>query len=119
MIERHHSSRYTPSLLYPESYSDGNWRIFFYEKVCTSLRQPPQISLKHDWMKELVSKVARHAEGSQPTEPNPNPNHDRTVRPVVIGQLIGSSSTFNEVDHPQRSTRWTSTSEYLDCHIQL
>ena len=40
-------------------------------------------------------------------------NHDRTERPVVSLQPAGSSSTFN------RSTRWTSTSEYLDCHIQL
>ena len=46
----------------------------------------------------IGSEVARQAEGSQPTQPNPNPNHDRTVRPVEIGQPIGSSSTFNEVD---------------------
>ena len=25
-IERHHPLQYTPSLLYPEAYSDGNWR---------------------------------------------------------------------------------------------
>ena len=25
-IERHHPSQYTPSLLYPEGYQDGNWR---------------------------------------------------------------------------------------------
>ena len=25
-IERHHSLQYTPSLLYPEGYQDGNWR---------------------------------------------------------------------------------------------
>ena len=24
-IERHHPSQYTPSLLYPEGYQDGNW----------------------------------------------------------------------------------------------
>ena len=52
-----------------------------YEKVCASPRPPPKISLKHDWMKELGSEVARQAEGSQPTQPNPN--HDGTVRPVV------------------------------------
>ena len=99
------------------------------------------------WMKELGPEVARQAEGSQPTQPNPNPNHDRTERlvvaentcrssdqeidtrffrdcknanleeeanpdrtgkPVVSRQPVGSSSTFNEVDI-----------EYLDCHIQL
>ena len=25
-VERHHPLQYTPSLLYPESYQDGNWR---------------------------------------------------------------------------------------------
>ena len=54
-----------------------------YEKALKSPRLPPKISLKHDWMKELGSEVARQAESSQPTQPNPNPNHDRTVRPVV------------------------------------
>ena len=49
-------------------------------------------------MKELGSEVARHAEVNQPTEPNPNPNHDRTGRLVVSGQPASSSSTINEVD---------------------
>ena len=50
-----------------------------YEKVFASPRPPPKISLKHDWMKELGSEVARHTEGgiarqaksSQPTQPKP------------------------------------------------
>ena len=62
-----------------------------YEKVFASPRLPPQFSLKHDWMKELGSEVARQpegevarqAEGSQPTQPNPNQNHDRRGKPVV------------------------------------
>ena len=78
-----------------------------YEIVYASPRLPPKISLKHDWMKELGSEVARQpegevarqAKGSQPTQPNPNPNHDRTEKPVVCSQ---------SVVHPQRSTRWTS-----------
>ena len=37
-------------------------------------------------MKELDSEVARQAEVNQPTRPNPNPNHDRTGRPVVTEQ---------------------------------
>ena len=69
-----------------------------YEKVHASPRLPPKISLKHDWMKELGSEVARQAEGSQPTQPNPNPNHDRTGRHVVCSQQEGSPSMFNEVD---------------------
>ena len=75
-------------------------------KVYASPRPPPKISLKQDWMKELGSEVARqpegevarHAKGSQPTQPNPNPDHDRTGRPVVCSQSVGSSSMFNEVD---------------------
>ena len=59
---------------------------------------PPKISLRHDWMKELGSEVARQAEVNQPTQPNPLPNYDGTGRPVVIGQPTGSSTPFNEVD---------------------
>ena len=81
---------------------------FIYEKVYASPRPPPKISFKDNWMKELGSEVARQpegevarqAKGSQPTQPNPNPNHDRTVRPVVCSQSVGSSSTFNEVEIP-------------------
>ena len=63
-----------------------------YEKVYASPRPPPMISLKHDWMKELRSEVARRPEGqvaqqsksSQLNQPNPNPDHDdRTGTPVV------------------------------------
>ena len=62
-----------------------------YEKVFLSPRPPPKISLKHDWMKELGSEVARQPDGqvvrqsksSQSSQSNPNPDHDRTVRPVV------------------------------------
>ena len=62
-----------------------------YEKVYASPRPPPKISLKHDWMKELGSEVARQPDGevvqqsksSQSSQPNPNPDHDRTGKPVV------------------------------------
>ena len=64
-----------------------------YEKVFESPRMPPKISLRHDWMKELGSEVARQAEVNQP---NPNPNHDRTERPVVTEQT--SRSTAQEID---------------------
>ena len=32
-IERHHSSRYTPSLLYPENCSNGNWRNYIRKSI--------------------------------------------------------------------------------------
>ena len=65
-----------------------------YEKVCASPRPPPKISLKHDWMKELGSEVARQPDGevvqqsksSQTSQPNPNPDHDRMGKPVVCLQ---------------------------------
>ena len=65
-----------------------------YEKVYSSPRPPQKISLRSDWMKELGSEVARQPEGEvarqaksfQSTQPNPNPNHDRTGRPVVCSQ---------------------------------
>ena len=43
-------------------------------------------------MKELGSEVARQAEVNQPTQPNPNQNHDRTGRPVVTEQTSRSSA---------------------------
>ena len=68
-----------------------------YEKVYASPRPPPpKISLKHDWMKELGSEVARQARSSKSTQLNPNPDHDRTGRPVVCSQ--DERSMLNEVD---------------------
>ena len=70
-----------------------------YDKVCESPRLPPKISLRDNWMKELGSEVARQpegevarqAEGSQPTQANPNPNHDRSGRPVVCSENASRS----------------------------
>ena len=44
-----------------------------YEKVYASPRLPPKISLKHDWMKELGSEVARQPDSEvvrNPKVPN-------------------------------------------------
>ena len=68
------------------------------EKIYASPRFPPKISVKHDWMKELGSEVARQPEKEvarqantfQLTQPNPNPNHERTSKPVVC-PLRGAS----------------------------
>ena len=64
------------------------------EKVYASPRPPPKISLKHDWMNDMGSEVARQPEGevarqaksSQSSQPNPNRDHDRTGKPVVCPQ---------------------------------
>ena len=66
-----------------------------HEKVYESPQLPPKISLRDNWMKELGPEVARQAEGSQPTQPNPNPIH-RTGRLVVTEQT--SHSSAQEID---------------------
>ena len=68
-----------------------------YEKVYMSPRSPPKISLRHEWTKELGSKVVQQPEGEtvrqpegevvrqtkffQSTQPTPNPIRDRSGRP--------------------------------------
>ena len=76
---------------------------FLTKSVCVTSASSKRISLKHDWMKELGSEVtrqpekevARQTKSSQPTQPNPNPNHDRTVRPVVCSE---NTSRSQEID---------------------
>ena len=67
-----------------------------HEKVSMSPRPPPKISLRHDWTKELGSKVDRQPEGEvarqakffQPAQPNPNPIRDRSGRPGITHDVI-------------------------------
>ena len=75
-----------------------------YEKGYMSPRPPPKISLRHDWTKELGSKVDRQPEGEvtrqpegevarqakffQPTQPIPNPIRDRSGRPGITQDVI-------------------------------
>ena len=67
-------------------------------------------------MKELGSEVARQPEGEvarqpdgevarqaksfQSTQPNPNPNHDRTGRPVVCSQRASHPRFSRESQNP-------------------
>ena len=62
--------------------------------------------LKHDWMKDFGSEVARQPEGevarqaksSQSIQPNPNPDHDRTGKPVVQQeQMLRGMADFSVV----------------------
>ena len=74
-----------------------------YENVYASPRPPPKISLKHDWMKELGSEIARQPEGevarqTRSSQPNPNPDHDRTGKPVVCRDANHERSMLEEVD---------------------
>ena len=71
-----------------------------FEKFTASPRPPPKISLKHDSMKELGSEVVRQPEGevahqsksSQSSQLKPNPDHDRTEKPIVSPQRGASRS---------------------------
>ena len=105
-FELHHSLQYTPFYCIPKAIMLETGEVI-YEKVYASPRLPPKISLKHDWMKELGSEVARLPEGElaqlskslQSSQPNPNPDHDRTVKLVVCPQrgaapLSGNRNTF-------------------------
>ena len=85
-----------PAYCIPKVVGMGTGEVI-YDKVYASPRPPPKISLKHDWKKELGSEVALQAEVSQPTQPNPNPNHDRTERPVVCSEGAPRSSN-QEID---------------------
>ena len=67
-----------------------------YEKAYMSPRPPPKISLRHEWTRELGSKVVQQPEGEavrqpegevvrqtkffQSTQPTPNPIRDRSGR---------------------------------------
>ena len=53
-----------------------------HEKVNMSLRFPPQISLKGNWVKELDSEVAGSSKDSQQIQPKSKTQLSRTVRPV-------------------------------------
>ena len=69
--------------------NEAEVREVLYEKVYASLGPPPKISLKHDWMNKWCSEVAQRPDGQIveqfkfPIEPNPNPDHDSTEKPVV------------------------------------
>ena len=60
-----------------------------YEKESMSPRPPPKISLRHEWTRELGSKVVRQPEGEaarqtkffQSAQPTPNPIRERSGRP--------------------------------------
>ena len=83
----------------------------FYEKVCMSPRPPPKISQRHEWTKEICSKVVRQPEGEaarqakffQSIQPTPNPIRDSSgrlhdmqdVRNTSFSQEINVNS-FNE-----------------------
>ena len=106
-----------------------------YEKVYMSPRPPPKISLRHDWTKELGSKVVQQPEGEtvrqpegevvrqtkffQSTQPTPNPIRDRSRRPDDMqderktsrSQEINVNSFNEELGSSDRTGRPVETGE--------
>ena len=92
------------------------------ETAYMSPRPPPKISLRHDWTKELGSKVDREPEGEvprqakffQPTQPLPNPIRDRSGRPGITQDVISvqacssddSKSLNVEQTHDRSGETW-------------
>ena len=83
-----------------------------YEESYMSPRPPPKISFRHDWIKELGSKVDRQPEGEvtrqperevarqakffQPTQPIANPIRDRSGRPGITQDVISVQACSSE-----------------------
>ena len=133
-----------PAYCIPKVVRLKNGEVFF-EKVSMSPRPPPKISLKHEWTRELGSKVARQPEGKvarqpegevarqakffQPTQLIPNPISDRSFRPdithVVISvqderktsrsQEISVNSCNEEPSSSDRTGRLVKTEEIQAC----
>ena len=88
-----------------------------YEKAYMSPRPPPKISLRHEWTRELGSKVVQQSEGKvvrqlqeevarrakffQPTQPIPKPICDRSGQPdntQGVFVVKGETSRSQEID---------------------
>ena len=106
-----------------------------YEKAYMSPRSPPKISLRHEWTKELGSKVVqqpevetvRQPEGEvvrqtkffQSTQPTPNPIRDRSgrlddmqdERKTSRSQEINVNSFNEELSSSDRTGRLVETEE--------
>ena len=77
-----------------------------------SPRPPPKVSLRHDWTKELGSKVDRQPEGEvarqpegevarqakffQPTQPIPKPICDRSGQPDITPSMMRAQTNLSE-----------------------
>ena len=71
----------------------------FFEKAYMSPRPPPKVSLRHDWTKELSSKVDRQPEGEVARQPEgevarqakffePTPNQFQIQFVIDQGDLV-------------------------------
>ena len=64
----------------------------------TSLSSAREIDTRFSRDCKNTNLFVEHLEKDKDTDKNVDADHERTVRPVVIGQPTGSSTPFNEVD---------------------
>ena len=82
-----------------------------FEKVYVSLRPPPSISFKDNWMIELDSEVAGSSKDTQRIQPKSKTQLSRTVRPVseqpscLLNQEIGKDDLFGCESTNSRTVR--------------
>ena len=84
-----------PAYCIPKAIMMGSGEVIF-EKVYASLRPPPKISFKDNWMKELGSEVAGSSKDTQRIQPKSKTQLSRTGRHVLAEQPSGSSA--QEID---------------------
>ena len=99
-----------------------------------SPRPPPKISLRHDWTKELGSKIDRQPEGEiarqpgeevarqakffQPTQPTPNPIRDRSGRLGITQDVISVQACSSEDSKSLNVEQTHDRSKRLKTHFQ-
>ena len=98
------SSRNTPSLWYPESCSDGNWRSLVREGFFVTSSSSKDF-LQDKWMKDLGSEVVQQSNSSQSSQPNPNPDLDGTVKHVVCRETNHEQRAYSSKEIETRSSR--------------
>ena len=66
-IERRHSLQYTPSLLYPESSADGNWRNHLRERI--RITSTASEDFLETWLDEGIGFRSCSTQPTNPTKP--------------------------------------------------
>ena len=112
------------------------------DKVCMSPRPPPKISLRHEWTRELGSKVVRQPEGEvarqpegefarqakffQPAQTTPSPIRDRSGRPDDMqdgrntprSQEINANSANEGLSSSNRTGRHVVSEDSMSLHVE-
>ena len=102
------------------------------KKAYMSPRPPPKISQRHDWTKELGSKVVQQTEGKvvqqpegevarqakifQPTQPIPSPNCDRSGQLDITQDVISVQACSSEDNKSLNVEQTHDRSGQLDKH---